>query len=95
MDRLYTTFILTKEEFEAQKDDASKVIDLYNNLLIVDGQPIYYDYSKSKFLPLNSVGTTEKRPSIEVAGFQYFDTTINKPIWWNGSKWVDATGADV
>lgn len=24
-----------------------------------------------------------------------FDTTANKPVWWNGTKWVDATGADV
>ena len=24
-----------------------------------------------------------------------YDTSINKPIWWTGSKWVDATGADV
>ena len=29
------------------------------------------------------------------AGFQFFDTTLNKPIWWTGTKWVDATGADV
>lgn len=26
---------------------------------------------------------------------QYFDTTINKPIYWDGSKWIDATGATV
>lgn len=24
-----------------------------------------------------------------------FDTTLNKPIWWTGDKWVDAIGADV
>ena len=29
------------------------------------------------------------------AGFQYFSTMMNKPIWWNGSAWVDATGATV
>lgn len=28
-------------------------------------------------------------------GFQYYDTTLNKPIWWTGEKWVDATGAQV
>lgn len=28
-------------------------------------------------------------------GFQYFDTTINKPIFWDGTKWIDATGATV
>ena len=25
----------------------------------------------------------------------YFDVELNKPIWWNGSNWVDATGATV
>ena len=24
-----------------------------------------------------------------------FDTTLNKPKWWTGYRWVDATGADV
>lgn len=28
-------------------------------------------------------------------GVMFFDTTLKKPIWWNGSKWVDATGAQV
>ena len=40
-------------------------------------------------------GTTEERPSSIKIGFQYFDTTITKPIWWTGTKWIDATGADV
>ena len=26
--------------------------------------------------------------------FQYFDTTLNKPIWWTGTKWVDSMGID-
>lgn len=25
----------------------------------------------------------------------YFDITLNKPIYYNGSKWIDATGATV
>lgn len=40
-------------------------------------------------------GTTQQRPTKINLGFQYFDTTLNKPIWWTGKKWVDATGADV
>ena len=28
-------------------------------------------------------------------GYQFFDETNKKPIWWNGSAWVDATGATV
>ena len=42
-------------------------------------------------------GTTAERPQALKAndlhrGFQYFDTTLGRPIWWNGSGWVDATG---
>lgn len=25
----------------------------------------------------------------------YYDTTLNKQIWWNGSNWIDSTGATV
>lgn len=51
---------------------------------------------KNVFHPLNVIGNTDNRPTIDlVPSMQYFDTTINKPIWWTGTKWVDATGADV
>lgn len=40
-------------------------------------------------------GSTELRPSNINAGYQYFDTTLGKPIWWNGTAWVDSTGATV
>lgn len=43
----------------------------------------------------NNSGNTDSRPSSVNKGFQYFDKTLNKPIWWTGTKWVDATGADV
>lgn len=44
---------------------------------------------------LNTRGTTELRPTTPHISFQYFDTTLGKPIWWNGSAWVDSTGAVV
>lgn len=45
---------------------------------------------------VSKMGTTQERPAnIINKGFQYFDTTINKPIYWDGSKWIDATGATV
>lgn len=28
-------------------------------------------------------------------GKEFFDTTLNKPIYWNGTAWVDATGTTV
>ena len=41
-------------------------------------------------------GTTSDREKVHLTkGFQYFDTTLDKPIWWTGSKWVDATGANI
>jgi hypothetical protein len=40
-------------------------------------------------------GTTAERPTVDVIGFYYFDTTLGKPIFWSGTQWVDATGAAV
>ena len=48
-----------------------------------------------KSLTTNSYGDTESRPSDNITvGYKYFDTTLNKPIWWNGTKWVDYNGND-
>lgn len=43
---------------------------------------------------LNS-GATGARPTATVIGWSYFDTTVGKPIWWNGSVWKDAAGSTV
>lgn len=45
-------------------------------------------------------GNTAGRPTLAANhyGFMYMDTTLDadgKPIWWNGTIWVDATGASV
>jgi hypothetical protein len=52
-----------------------------------------------KPIPLVLNGTTANRPVIPAGslriGISYFDTTLGKPIWWNGTVWVDATGATV
>lgn len=44
----------------------------------------------------NESGETKHRPNVDlVIGMIYFDITLNKPIWWEGTKWVDANGEDV
>jgi hypothetical protein len=43
----------------------------------------------------NAGGTTAQRPGTPVLYQNYFDTTLGKPIWYNGSVWKDATGATV
>lgn len=77
---------------------------------IVDENFIYYNLDTDEFniwsqntwksldgynYNIQRTGDTEERPTGVKKGFQYFDTTLNKPIWWTGTKWVDATGADV
>lgn len=39
--------------------------------------------------------STSNRPVGVTIGTMIYDTTINKPIYWNGSKWVDAMGNNV
>lgn len=48
-------------------------------------------------IPLILWGPSNYRPSTNVTiGTMYFDTTLNKPIWYKGSNtWVDATGTTV
>lgn len=43
----------------------------------------------------NAQGVTGSRPASPVAGQFYFDTTLVKPIWSDGTNWKDATGTTV
>lgn len=41
-------------------------------------------------------GTTAQRPAVDLrVGQNYFDQTLNIPIWWNGSHWVNSSGTTV
>ena len=52
------------------------------------------NFSQATATPDN--GTTVNRPTIKLQiGQIYFDTTLNYPIWWNGTKWVNASGTAV
>ena len=46
-----------------------------------------------KFVTSN--GTSANRPATKVQGQRYFDTTINKPIYWKGTAWVDSVASVV
>lgn len=72
--------------------DDSKVAHLSsaNNF---DTVPTYG--TNNKPFAINDTGATTARPTGQAVGYQYFDTTLNKPIWYNGSKWVDSTGKTV
>jgi hypothetical protein len=50
-----------------------------------------------QYVTLN--GTSTKRPTSSIVGQFYLDMTLasgrGKPIWWNGTGFVDATGTYV
>ena len=46
-------------------------------------------------IPVIHSGSTENRPTEHlVVGQQYFDTTLDMPVFWNGTKWI-VNAADV
>ena len=53
--------------------------------MYVNGKPLTY---------LRSGESTDRPTGLKV-GECYFDTTLNKPIWWNGQSFVDANGVVV
>lgn len=50
-----------------------------------------------KYVTLN--GTSAQRPTSSVIGQPYLDMTLaagrGKPVWWNGTGFIDATGTYV
>jgi len=48
---------------------------------------------------LKHYGSTAERKAFGMyqglKGFDYYDTDLNKPIWWNGTAWIDASGKKV
>ena len=52
-------------------------------------------YVNDKPLTYLRSGESTDRPTGLKVGESYFDTTLNKPIWWNGYNFVDANGVDV
>lgn len=48
------------------------------------------------YLQQGTTGTTASRPTANLLiGQYYFDTTLSKPIWWNGTAWTDGIGTVV
>ena len=37
-------------------------------------------------------GATGARPTALFVGQQFFDTTLGKPVFWDGTNWVDGVG---
>jgi hypothetical protein len=49
----------------------------------------------SAMMTRTGLGATGSRPGSPVAGAQWYDTTLSKPIWYDGAAWRDAAGTAV
>lgn len=59
------------------------------------GGSTYFDV-RADGLISGGTSTTAARPTGRIrTGSQWFDTTLRKPIWYNGTAWVDANGKTV
>ena len=55
---------------------------------------VYNPFTKSYYD--RNVSTTSNRPINGLyKGYSIYDTTLNKPIWYNGNAWIDANGTNV
>ncbi len=93
-------FIGNDETFNSIKNKVYPGFEYYNTTLQED----YIKLSDNKFYSkrtklqygVKEQGTTLERPtSTQIyIGFRYFDTSLNKPIWWTGEKWINSQGID-
>jgi len=86
-----------KKNIEAlTRDDVIGIIKAYNNSQaftddkLTDTPTDALQVVPRKYITRNS--TTALRPTTSVLGESYFDTTVNKPVWWNGTNYQDAAG---
>lgn len=62
---------------------------------VLDIQAQRNTYIKSNNSTEKMVCSSSTRPKNATAGDMCFDTSVAKPIWYTGAKWVDATGANI
>ena len=59
---------------------------------VASGDFVTKSYMESNTLGL-LVGDTASRPAGAATGTMYFNTSLGYPMWFNGTNWVNATGA--
>ena len=78
--------IPTNEYSQKQQDQFANALRLYFNRLDT--------FNLNVTIP--SSGITANRPTVNLlVGQFYYDTTLDRPIWWNGTVWKKADGTTV
>ena len=78
-------------DIRQKTDDSDCYIILAINKIDLSNRAFSFEEIKSL--------TSSERNSItldsNMVGYRVFDSTLGKDVIWSGSKWIDATGADV
>lgn len=61
-----------------------------DHMVVWSLNPIEYITTEKKVM-----GAFDSKPASLPQGISYYDTTNNRPIYWTGEKWVDATGKEL
>lgn len=82
------------------KDESNNLYikSVYNSVIssdFFDIKEVDIDEGKLSAVPVSNLLKGVDRPGNVETGYLYFDDNLGKPIWWNGSSWVDANGATV
>jgi len=82
---------LQKLYFDFDSIDETDISDrqtLFTGVLYINPD-VNSPYQSNQNQNYRAWGTTAQRPSLTVSdiGFEYFDTDLGSPIWWNGSNW--------
>lgn len=64
-----------------------EIINVYPNILCYYNGTNWIDLH-GDFAGLIRVGNSTNRPENPNLGFQFWDNTVKKPIWWNGAEWI-------
>ena len=70
-----------------------RYIDQLNNALRLYFNQID-NFTQNVTIPASGITASRPTERLEV-GQYYFDTTIGRPIYWNGTNWINAAGTVV
>lgn len=64
---------------------------------VLNGIQSHYNAADGEFIPYYSEATmngpsSERPVTGRYVNMSWFDSTLGKPIWWNGTDWIDAAG---
>ena len=96
-----STGALNNVEITAVDTNKKEITVVDSSKFTVGESPVYRTNGKfirdNKYMGVQQVLalSTTDRVINPIAGIVVFDTTLNKPIWYNGRNWVDANGNNV